>query len=343
MDNVNFKKNKILITGATGFIGSNLLRRLCKEKQTDIRILVRPTSDLHLIKDCSFEKILGDITDLNSIKGILDDVDIVIHGAAHVSMGGNYKKIKQTNFEGLKNILTLASQNKKLKRFIFLSSIAVYGFINTKLINENNPIKKFGWPYADSKIDAEKIALEFAHKFNIPIVITRLGDVLGYESTWLKSSVSLIKEKKIILVNNGTGLMNYIWIEDLIDALLVIIDNPNSNEKIFNITSGHTITFDKYFKDLCKILNYKEPRSIPFFLAYLGTLVNEIFQKTLSLSTEKTKNAIKYTTCAKTINIDKAKKNFAWEPKIFYDNIMHRFQKYLTTGKKIYNKEKNKQ
>ena len=331
---MKFWGNKILITGASGFIGSNLLRRLSSINDNKIRILTRPTSNLSLISDFNFEKFEGDITKYRSLWKAFDDIDIVIHAAAQVGSWGGYNKFRRTNVDGVKNLLDIAAKNKGIKLFIYISTIAVYGYSYYRDIDEFTPFRKSSWPYADTKIEAEKILLKYCRDKSLPVVIIRPGDVIGFESTWLKSPSNLIKSGKMILINEwDNGLMNYIWIDDLIEAIILTIYNPRVIGQSYNITSGRTVTFNRYIKDLCNIYGYSNPKSMPIVIAEPLLFLNELLAKLRNKPTEKTRYLARYMATQRTFNINKVREELGWEPKFLYEDIIDSIKSSLNMNK----------
>lgn len=313
----------ILVTGATGFIGSHLVKKLCSISDVNVKILVRENSDLSNLSGLQYDKHVGDITNKKSIESIMDDVDIIIHAAAKVSSWGKYKAFEVTNIHGTQNILELSSESKSLEKFIYISSIAVYGVDDSNNITEETKIKNSKWYYAETKIKAENLVRNFDKKFSIPAIILRPGDVIGYESSWVQIPLKLIESKKMILVNHGSGFMNYIWIDDLIAAILKIVFASKVDEKIFNITSGDTVKFGQYTKDLCLMLGHKNLRSVPLMIVKPFLIINDFFRDLFNIPNDKTYPIIKYMNSKRIISNKKIMENFGWEPKVFYNDIIN--------------------
>ena len=175
------KNKKILITGASGFIGSNLTELLI-DKGFKLKILVHYNSfnSLGNLKFIDSEKlkkieiIRGDINDYNFIEEITKDINIIFHLAALIAIPYSYNAPSsyfKTNIIGTNNILEAAKKNK-VKKIIHTSTSEVYGDAQYSRINENHPICAQS-PYSASKIGADMLARSYHDSFGLPVVIAR--------------------------------------------------------------------------------------------------------------------------------------------------------------------------
>lgn len=236
----------ILITGATGFIGRNLIKRL--KNKVDIRILTRDENKaLSLFKDIDIVK--GDILSENAIKKALKDIDIIVHLAGLVSYS-NSENILKTNYIGTKKLLKYC----KHKRFIFSSSVSVYGPIKG-VADENYPINPTN-PYGKSKAMAEKVVMNS----NTEWIIFRIAPVYGIGSPlWLKN---------LKLLDNGfpvpktENLTHIVHINDVVQAFEVGLEK---GEGIYNIAGIKPIRFLDLVCYIMKLLG-KKPRIWPPWL-----------------------------------------------------------------------------
>ena len=327
---------KILITGATGFIGRNLLQRLSKIDKVKIYILVRPDSSIRPIEKFHFHKIVGDIADSSSLLGLRrslnqNKIEIIIHAAARVSGSGGFREFQRINVQGTRNILEISNSIPSIKRIVYISTITVYGdgAGHHHRIDESAELKKSGMPYADTKVEAEKVISEYIVKTNLPITIVRPGEVLGYDSVWLTPPINLIKSGRMFLVDKGRGLMNFIWIDDLIEAIILVIREDLAVGKSYNITYGETVTFGKYFTDLCCMLNRPKPKSMPLSLGIFVALLSEFFAKISGIKTERTRHVIRYLVTKRSISNKKALQELGWKPRFDYDHILKAINGYL--------------
>ena len=180
-------KEKILITGAEGFIGSHLVEYLL-EKNFRIKALVMYNSfnswgwldsiDAKIKK--SIEVVSGDIRDPFFVDSVIQDCDAVIHLAALIAIPFSYQSPSSyinTNINGTLNVLQ-AAKNNRIKKVIHTSTSEVYGSAQYVPIDENHPLEGQS-PYSASKIGADQIAMSFFRSFNTPVAILRPFNTYG--------------------------------------------------------------------------------------------------------------------------------------------------------------------
>lgn len=171
---------KVLITGATGLIGSSVIRELLADGQ-EVRALKRPESDLRNVEDLDIELVDGDLLDPGSLDRALRGCNKLFQIAAIYRhwhpRGGDF--IRRTNIEGTKNILECAERHD-LERIVYTSSISSIGFHpDRKSTEDDYPEDKDcrRQPYRESKWGSEKIAVEYAKR--LPIVIVNPASPIG--------------------------------------------------------------------------------------------------------------------------------------------------------------------
>jgi nucleoside-diphosphate-sugar epimerase len=269
------QSRRVLVTGASGFIGSNLIKELIKRGFLINALIDKDLGSLNEIYSQNKEKIIiikGDILCRDKIKESLKDVKIVFHLAGISSMQefiDNPEYSFKVNVEGTKNLIEL-SQTHNLEKIILASSSLIYEN-SSKKISENGKIQLKS-PYSKSKREAELIALKAYEQNGWPVLITRLFNVYG-ERQSLKAVIprmiqSAIEGKEILV--NCSIEKDFTYISDAVDALIKLSETNLSGE-IINIgkgepTSLYTISEilkDKLGADLnIKYLNQDKPKEI---------------------------------------------------------------------------------
>lgn len=306
---------KCLVTGAAGYIGNALVKRLVKEGH-EVKALIHNIVPKDIEKKAEY--INGDITDIDSIRAVVKDIDILFHCAAIVKDYGPKKFFYKINVEGTKN-LVIACQNTQLKRFIFLSHMRY------------EDRKKFGF-YSESKAVAEEFLFKKYKEKGFPTIIIRPGNVYGPGATiWVLRNINSIKKNRIALVNNGNGIFIHTYIDNLLDAILSAMEKPGIIGEDFNITDGdYSITYGKYFNDLAKIVGAKPitknlSKNKAMVIGKIMIFLNKIFK----IKPWVTPVAVNILTNEKEISIEKAKKLLDYTPKINYYEAMKRIATWL--------------
>ena len=304
---------KCLVTGATGFIGSALTKRLVEEGH-HIKAII------HTKRPESFENnvdyITADITDPSSLKPAVDDVDVVIHCAALVKDFGSKNMFYKVNVEGTKNIAELC---KNTHCFIYLSHIR-YESTN-----------HFGY-YTMSKMKAENYLLNKYKQEGYPTIIIRPGNVYGPGATiWVLRPLRAIQKNQITLIDNGNGIFHHAYINNLIDAIIAAMRKRSAVGETFDITDGdHSISYGKYFNDLAKIAGRKPiKKNMSKTMAYVLSRLMMACYRITRVEPLVTPTAVQIFTNKKQVSIEKAEKILGYTPKIDYAEGMKQIRKWL--------------
>ena len=257
-----------LVTGATGFLGSHLARKLAQRGE-DVKILLRQTSKTQNIDDIKAERIYGDITDMESIKKAMTGCDTVYHTAGYVSFKKlDYEKMRAINVGGTINVLTAALE-AGVKKAVFTSSVAAVGVDpHGGIANEETPftLESEGIGYLNTKYYAEKAAMKIYEK-GLPLVVVNPSVVLGPGDVYLSSTgaVQWYCKKKFPGYMDGT--LNIVDVEDVADGHISAADRGRVGERY--ILSNKNMTIKEFFELMEKVTGIPTPKmKIPYFFAY---------------------------------------------------------------------------
>lgn len=243
---------KILLTGATGFIGSHIAEGLVREGY-DVVCLARRTSDLSYIKDLKTEIRLGSLGDVDSIKEVIKDVDIIIHNAG-LTKALNKEDYFKVNCLCTKNLLDAAKATlPNLKRFIYVGSQAAAGPSPTNQpIDETYPPLPVS-PYGASKLEGEKITLEFGKYF--PITVLRPSAVFGPREKDILFYFQTINKGLMPFLGNFNPLISLIYVKDFVQAVKLSIVNDNAVNQIFFVSDNNPYLWSTVAEKIAGILN----------------------------------------------------------------------------------------
>ena len=245
-------ETRILVTGAGGFIGGWLVEALSLNGFTHVRGGVRRWSTAARIARFPVEIVLSDLVNVDQVRGAMKDIDVVIH-CAYGS--------RESTVKGTENLLE-ASRQQNVKRFVHLSTIDVYGGIEGE-VTEQAPLRLTGSAYGDSKIEAENLCSAYA-KNGLTVVILRPTIVYGpFCKLWIsKFAERLASGKWGIFRGVGEGTCNLVYVQDLIQAILLAIDNDKAVGEAFNINGSDMLTWNEYFRRLNSFLQLPPLREI---------------------------------------------------------------------------------
>lgn len=272
---------KAIVTGANGFLGANLCRKLLLENY-EVTVLVRKNSDLSDLEGLNLKKCYGDITDLKSLNEAFKNQDVVFHLAGLISYKKyDREKMNQVNIEGTKNVIS-ACKNTHIKKLLFLSSVVTVGAsFNPEVLNEKSvyKIKDLNLGYFETKRLAEKEVI--AASKDLFTVIVNPSAIYGFADAKKGSRKNQVKVAQGKLPFYTSGGLNVISVDDVIDGLLLALKNGKSGERY--ILSNENITIKKLFELIAKKASVPAPYfKMPTFILHTLGFWGDLLKKGLS-------------------------------------------------------------
>jgi dTDP-glucose 4,6-dehydratase len=257
--------DKILVTGAAGFIGSHLVEELLK-KGNRIKALVRYNSRNNwgwlegISGHKNLEILTGDIRDYDSVLNSIKDCHSVFHLAALIGIPYSYVSplaYIKTNIEGTYNILE-ASKIFKLENIIITSTSETYGTAQYTPIDEKHPLVGQS-PYSASKISADEIALSYFRSFDIPVKVVRPFNTYGPRQSARaiipSIIIQLLKDKDEINLGNLSPVRDFSYVTDTVKGFIEIFESENLFGEVTNIGSGSGIKIRNLYNLICSLMN----------------------------------------------------------------------------------------
>jgi nucleoside-diphosphate-sugar epimerase len=356
---------KIVITGATGFVGSHFLEYFFnnennifdknnvseKEKILIVCLVRNPTNKIKEITSDFLEirKKIVDFSDVNDLIDVFVDASYVFH------MAGATKGITEEDFikgnviptenilKALKVYLDNKSKNENIlfKRFVFISSLAASGdskSINTpKLETDNpNPIEFYG----KSKLLAENIVNEYSKYFSVTII--RPSAVYGERDVDFLKTYNMIDNNLKIFYQNKNSYFSAIYVKDLVKGIIKASLSEKAISQTYFLTNSEIISWQKFYdlveNFLCpngKCININIPLVFLDFFAFFGEIYSKITKKTTLMNKQKIKMAKpKYWICSG----EKAKNDFGFVAETNIEEGLKKTLKYHFKIKKILDK-----
>ena len=236
---------RVFVTGATGFVGGRLIERLASECRVTIRALVQNWSRASRIARFPVDLVRGDVTDAQAMSRLAAGCDVIFHCA--YGNAGDAARQRQVNLEGTRNILSAARANG-VARMVHLSTILVYGETPDGEIDESASRRYLGLVYPDSKLDAEQLVAEHAAKYQLPVTILQPAEVYGpYATVWTANLLKVLQSSRQILIDGGDGFCSPVYIDDLIDAMLLAASKPEAIGETFLIAAEAPVTWKEFY------------------------------------------------------------------------------------------------
>jgi nucleoside-diphosphate-sugar epimerase len=259
---IEVEGRRAAVTGANGFIGSAICRRLAAAGADVVGVEVIPEHE-EALRAAGVEPRIADVADRAGIAAALEDVELVVHCAAYVREWGAMEDFMRVNVEGTANVLD-AAEAAGAERVVHISSVVVYGYEDESHQDESAIRRNVGVPYIDTKSASDALAARRG------AVIVRPGDVYGPGSVpWLVRPVELMAKRRFAVPNRGDGTMLPAYVDDLADSVLMAL-RRGSPGRAYTVWDGHGVSFGDYYGMLAEGLGLREPMRLPKPLLFAG-------------------------------------------------------------------------
>ncbi len=312
-----------LVTGASGFIGGRLARRLSQQGYA-VRCLVRTCSNTSLLEELNVELAVGDLTNAHSLTRAVNGCEHVLHCGALVSDWATVAEISAINVDGTRDLLE-ASVAASVRRFVHISTTDVYGYPQDE-VDETYTTARFSNWYAQTKLQAEAEVRRMQAAGALETVILRPATVYGPGSAEVIGEIArAIKGRHMLLIDRGRPNAGLCYVENLIDAALLALEHDAAPGNAFNVSDVLDVTWKQLTDDLADGLGCPRVRwSIPYGLALgLGFTLEHGYRLLrrstgLSASPLLSRQAVQVLGKNQVFSNQKLREILGWEPHINY-------------------------
>ena len=262
MDNENYgiaPGTKVLVTGATGFTGSNLTEKLVK-MDLDVVAIARPTSNLSRFDGMPITWLRGDVADEALINQAMAGVEYVFH------MVTPFREAKAPDVQfynvhvlSTQLLAKAALQQPNFKRFVHVSTIGVHGHVDNPPADETYRTEP-GDIYQETKLEGEIWIKEFGASTGLPVAIVRPAGIYGPGDKRLFKIYKWTLKGKVPLIGDGSNLLHFIHVDDLTDFFLVAATHPKAVGEVFICGSEKAMAF----KDMVQLIGEKYDVPVKF-------------------------------------------------------------------------------
>ncbi len=311
----------VLVTGATGRIGQNMIRALLAEGNTVRALVVRREETSKL--PAGVVPFVGHLNDLHVLDEACSGVDIVFHLAAIVGESkSTMDELIRVNVEGTANLLKVCKKNN-IKHFIFASTQDVYGRKRSEPLQESSkamPTDKYG----HSKMLAE----HEIENCGVPYTILRMPTIYGpgFDHSFFKV-LKALQEDKIVIIGNGKNHLSLIHIVDVVNAMMLIKDNPEiSTNKVYNVSDGGIYTQEGLVDLAAELMKLPKPRRH----------VQEFLVRMLARSRGLDSDELRFMTSDRVLDISRIKVELKYKPSVeIRKGVMDTINRFSRSGGKI--------
>jgi len=310
---------KTLVTGANGLIGRALVRRLLREGNR-VRIFVRRQPEPEFMKDSNVEVFLGDLGDPTAVDQAVAGTETVYHVGA--AMKGSAHDHERGTVCGTQNIVDSVLRHDA-QRLVYISSLSCLDAASSRrgtVVREDWPVEptptKRG-AYTQAKTSAEKIVRDAVRDRHLRAVLLRPGRVFGPGMTLLTPEVARRVGNVFVVLGDGTRELPLVYVEDVIDAIVLAAEMSKFDGRIFHIVDRTQITQNQVIRNYItkKAKNARVihvPVAIVYGLAFGFEILSRVLNRPVPLSIYRVKSAL----ARMQFDSTRAEHELGWQPRI---------------------------
>ncbi|MEC4686094.1 MAG: NAD-dependent epimerase/dehydratase family protein [Nitrospirota bacterium] len=322
------KKRSVLLTGATGYLGSHLAEALADKPDIELRCLVRPRVDR---KDDFLKKlnnnnvIYGDLLRPDSYDKALKGTEVVIHAATFATLYNHAEEEKRYYYEPTKELIERCDA-KGVQRFIFAGAAGVLGF-GLQDAKESLPRRPLSfWPHQNILIKIEELLERHQGEGKMETVIIRPGIFIGEGGGDHSMVIGLaegLKKKQLPYIQGGKAVISVVSLKDVAEAFYLSVKSRNAAGQIYHISSDKKVTMKDIIDFIADELNYERPaRNIPFSIAKTMGFLMEIGHRFTKKEPALCRTMAFMSGKGLHLSIDKAVKELGFAPKCTWQDAL---------------------
>ncbi len=278
--------DRVLVTGATGLLGSHLAERL-KARGDRVRVLVRPRSATRFLEKIDVDVMRGDLTDPAACAEAVAGARLVFHCAAKVGDWGRWQEF-QTGCIDATRTLAVAAARARVERFIHISSTSAYGHPPDQKtpIDEMAPLGQNVWAldyYTRSKVKCERCLWSMSEASILPLTVIRPSWLFGErDRTTAPRLIREFRQGRMTILGTGDNPLSAVYAGVVADAAILAAHDPRALGEAFNITSQGRITQREFLNLFADALGLpRVTRRLPYNLAFAGGFLLELQDRLL--------------------------------------------------------------
>jgi nucleoside-diphosphate-sugar epimerase len=322
---------KALVTGATGFLGGALVRRL-RGLGWDVTGLGRDPKKLNELEDAGIRPLHADIRKKNQVSEAVKEQEFVFHCAAFPSPWGNYELFYQANVIGARNVARACLENK-VKRLVYVSTPSIYfEYASRMSVKESDPLPEPISNYARTKLLAEE-EIDRGVANGLAAISIRPRALFGEGDTVIfPRLIRRIRSGGLPILGDGENIVDLTYIDNVVDALFAVRGVACwHTRKKYNISNGEPVKIWKLIERICDELKYPRPRRrISCRAAHAVAGILESVYTLIPFSPEPplTRLSVSMMSNSSTLDISAARNELGYQPNVSIEEGVGRFLKW---------------
>lgn len=318
---------KVLVTGATGFIGSHIVDRLLARGQ-EVRAFARNPEKAAAVLPAGVETVYGDVRDAASLRQAAERVDCVIHAAARVTDWGPWSAFEAETVRGTEHALEAAIA-AGVSRFVLVSTVSVYdsAAVRSGNVTEDAPYtrdRSAGNRYGYAKMLAERAAFDAHRRGSLVVSAIRPAWVYGTrDRSLLPRMLEFLRSPMAAWVRGYDPLVGLVYVTDVAEACVLAATTPIAAGRAYNISADRPYKLKEFAALVATAAGIKPPsRSVPYSLALTAALLSEGLARLIRAKEPPslTRQALALLLEGNPYDISRAKNDLGWEPTVGMDD-----------------------
>jgi nucleoside-diphosphate-sugar epimerase len=319
-DEIRLDGRTVAVTGAGGFIGAALSRRLLAEGAAVRGIEARPEA-AQAIEAAGAVAAIADVTEPDQVEAALAGCEVLVHTAAIVSDAGTMSEHVRVNVGGTATVLD-AAREAGVERCLHVSSVVVYGYDDPSHQDESAQLRTCGVPYIDTKSASDRLARARG------AVVVRPGDVYGPGSVpWSLRPLEMAKAGQLV-VPDGEALMLPVYIDDLVDGIVLALRSGEAGEAYTAWNDDDHVTFEAFFNRFAEMAGGRRARRLPMPLLRAAGLAAEGAARLTGRPPPLTRHSSTLISRRGTVSAAKLRA-LGWQPQVPFDEGMRRTEAWF--------------
>ena len=308
---------KVLITGATGLLGSHLLKELQRRGER-VRALVLPTEDAQPLIARGLEVVRGDITDAGTLPPAVRDIEVIFHLAGMMGVWRPLADYRLVNVTGSGNLYR-AARDAGVRRFVHTSSHTVYGLGHGRFLTEKDAVRPDRYPYSLSKTEGERLIRRLMLESHVETVILRPGTFFGpYDRLHFGRMAQKTKEGRALILGKGDNALPFCYVTDIVQGFLLAAYHKSAPGNIYNISNDRPLTQREIYNEIADAVGGKRPQfHLPYVPVHYGSIVAErVLARLTGIKPPVTELGALMFGSDNRHSIDKARRELGYEPQV---------------------------
>lgn len=319
----------VLLTGATGFLGSYVAEALLARGEA-VKLLARRPEQVRWLAEKGAQYVSGDLGSTGTLAAAIKGCRFVIHCAALASDWGSWQVFREANDYGVARLL-MACKAVSLDRFVHISTTDVYGYPDRDGLDETTPLRDRGLPYNSTKISGE-LRVWAAIDAGLPATIIRPCSIYGPRSVTLGTEIVNYLRSGAPLIGFGRVNAGLVYVENSVDLILLAMTHPAAAGFAFHSVDEGGETWHDYFVALCRALDLHMPRwSVPRAVAYSVGALSEMYGSAMGYTSRPlvTRTAVEILGTRQGFTMGRARERLNFSPVVGFEQGVSRTASWL--------------